>query len=70
MAYKVFLGFQKGKKNGGPCVLLIKIFPLLYTNHALKQHKFLVANDKLAKVCSTIYKNPYTLFIYKETDKT
>ena len=61
--------FSNKEKKGGPCVLPIKLFPQLYTIHALKQHKLLVAHDKLAKGCSIIYKNSYTLFTYKETDK-
>ena len=35
-------------KKGGACVLLIKLFPQLYTIIALKQQKLLVAHDKLA----------------------
>ena len=58
------------EKKGGPCVYPIEIFPQVYTIHALKQHKMLVVHDKLTKGCSVIYKNPYTLSIYKETDET
>ena len=58
------------EKKIGPCVLPIKIFPQLYTIHALKQHKILVAHDKLTKGGSVIYKNLCTLSIYVETDET
>ena len=58
------------EKKGGPYVLPIKIFPQLYTIHVLKQHKMLVGHDKLTKGCSVIYKNPYTISTYKQTDKT
>ena len=67
--YKIAYESNKEKK-GRPCLLLIKIFSQLYTIHAPKQHKTIVALDKLTKGCSVKYKNPYTLSIYEETDKT
>ena len=61
------------EKKGGPCVLLIKLFPQLYTIIALKQQKLLGAQDKPAHFekanrCSIMLKNSYALLIYKATD--